>query len=107
MTTTPSTTPSSASPQSAYTDLVTTMRGLGAVLGPAVAARYEAPPAGPSGAGKNPTLDIVLDPRRLALSEAVSAAEQDLRRATRLLGPHMTHLREALARWEGAESDDA
>ncbi len=91
----------------AYADLVQTMRHLGRELEPAVAARYDAPPA--SGATKqksdkgvtNPTLEIVLDARRSAVSEEIDATASALRQATALLAPHVSALRSAVARWEG------
>jgi len=92
--------------QETYADLVLTLRDLGTILGAAVGAQYEAPPSGVARGSSqipNPTLDIVLDPRRLALSEAVARTAADLRRATRLVGPHVTHLQNAVARWEGGE----
>lgn len=90
-----------------YADLVQTMRELGTALIPARAAQYEAPPQ--SGATrekndrgvKNPTLEIVLDPRRLALSEEIDATAAALRQARSVLAPHVPALRLAVSRWEG------
>lgn len=90
-----------------YGDLVQTMRELGRELIPANAARYEAPPQ--SGASKekndkgvkNPTLEIVLDPRRQAVSDEIDATASALRQARALLAPHIPALRAAVARWEG------
>ena len=91
-----------------YHDLIVTMRGLGAALIPATAAQYEAPPQ--SGASreknekgiKNPTLEIVLDQRRSALSDQISATATALRQANAILAPHVTLLQQAVARWEGS-----
>lgn len=93
--------------QGAFRDLVITVRELGEILSPAVAARYDAPPGGAGGGGQipNPTLDIVLDPRRLALSDEVSKSTTDIRRVTRLLGEHTEALRRAVTRWEGGEDE--
>lgn len=95
-----------------YGDLVTTMRALGAALIPATAARYEAPPNGSSqtpsiGGIRNPTLDIVSDPRRSALSDEVSKTDTALRQARAILAPHINTLQHAVARWEGQEGPPA
>lgn len=92
----------------AYGDLVLTMRELGRELIPATAAQYHAPPQ--SGATKeknekgikNPTLEIVLEPRRLALSTEIDATASALRQARALLMPHIPALRSSVARWEGS-----
>lgn len=91
--------------EESYTQAIATLRDLGGILRPAVTARYEAPPggAGPAstyGVG-DLTLDIVIDPRRLALSEEVDRTARTLRRISHLLGPHIPALRAALAHWEG------
>ena len=91
-----------------YNDLCQTLRDLGAALIPAVAAQYEAPPQ--SGASKekndkgikNPTLEIVLDPRRDAVSTEIGSTASAIRQATALLAPHVPALRSAVARWEGS-----
>ncbi len=91
-----------------YAALVAEMRQLGAALIPAHAARYEAPPQ--SGATReknergvrNPTLEIVLDPRRTAVSEAIDTATSALRQARHILTPHTPALMSAVARWEGS-----
>jgi len=91
-----------------YADLVATMRTLGAALIPAVAAQYEAPPQGGAVRQKNdkgvtnPTLEIVLDSRRSAVSQGISDAAAALRQANALLAPHVVVLTEAVDRWEGA-----
>ena len=97
--------------QESYNEQVTTMRALGTALIPAVAARYDAPPTGRSSPTdsrgiRNPTLDIVTDPRRMAVSDAISAAETALRLATATLRPHIDTLRQAVARWEGQEGPE-
>lgn len=91
-----------------YSDVVETLREMGAALIPATAAQYEAPPSGPASSPndkgvKNPTLDIVTDPRRSSLSDAVHAADVALRQARSILAPHAPALRQAVARWEGQE----
>ncbi len=94
----------------AYADLVGTMKELGAILGPATAVQYEAPPVGKqisSGSVRNPTLDIVTDPRRSALSDEISATASALRQARAILAPHVPALQQAVARWEGQEGPTA
>ncbi len=94
--------------QESYGELVQILRELGRELIPATAAQYEAPPA--SGASKekndkgvqNPTLEIVLDPRREAVSDAIRAADTALRIARDQLAPHVPALRSSVARWEGS-----
>lgn len=91
-----------------FGDLVEIMRALGGALIPATAAQYQAPPSGPASSPndkgvKNPTLDIVTDPRRAALSDAVHAADIALRQARSILAPHAPALQQAVARWEGQE----
>lgn len=90
-----------------YGELVQILRELGRELIPATAAQYEAPPA--SGASrekndkgvKNPTLEIVLDPRREAVSAAIRDVDNSLRHARNLLAPHVSALQSAVGRWEG------
>lgn len=101
--------------QESYTAAVQTLRDLGDALRPAVAAQFEAPPraravkesVSESKGIPNPTLDTVLDPRRMALSEEIASAAQALRQATALLGPHRPRLLSAVARWEGHDEGDA
>ena len=95
-----------------YTDIVGTLRSLGSALIPATAAQYEAPPSGrttgtDSKGVKNPTLDIVSDPRRSALSDEVAATDVALRHARAILSPHIDALQQAVARWEGQEGPAA
>lgn len=98
-----------------FAQLVDTMRDLGAALGPATAVQYEAPPrsraskdsVSESRGIRNPTLDTVLDPRRLAVSEEIAATALALRQARALLDPHRETLRLAVARWEGQEGPTA
>ena len=90
--------------QNDYTRLVQTLRGIGEALAPAVEARYDAPPSGAAHGGgqvPNPTLDIVLDPRRMALSAEVDKVSIALRRATATLEPRIKALTTATRRWEG------
>lgn len=91
--------------QSAYAEIVMTLRDLGAALRPAVAAQYDAPPSG-TGAREgipNPTLDIVSDPRRLELSDEVRRTTLAMVATARQLAGHATALRSALAQWEGEQ----
>lgn len=97
--------------QDNYAALVTLLRDLGEALRPAVAAMYDAPPrrrvsADPvstSNGVPNPTLDVVMDPRRAAVSDAVSRSCSALRQARLLLDSHPEALRKATARWEGQD----
>lgn len=99
--------------QESYTDIVQTLRDLGAALRPAVAAQFEAPPRAravkesvtESKGIPNLTLDTVLDARRMALSEEIASTARTLRQASAMLGPHVLTLHTALARWEGHEGD--
>lgn len=95
--------------QDAYTAAVVALREAGELLRPAVAARYEAPPQGAvrqpaegtASGVPNPTLDIVLDPRRMELSDTIGDMTKTLRRAASDLSAATAHLNVALARWEG------
>lgn len=97
--------------QQSFTDLVLTLRQLGAALIPATAAQYQPPPRGrkakesvsESKGISNPTLDTVLDPRRMALSDEVARADLALRSADAKLRPLISALHDAVARWEGQE----
>jgi hypothetical protein len=92
--------------QEAFDDLVTIIRELGAALIPACAAQYQAPPgfhASSSDGPSNPTLDITIDDRRLAVSSEIGATAASLRLARLQLSPHVTNLHRAVARWEGQE----
>lgn len=97
--------------QEAYTRTVLALRDVGDALRPAVAVQYEAPPgfvAPPAPNGiPNPTLDIVADPRRLALSEEIKKTTDDLRRFAPLIAHHAERLRRATARWEGREESSS
>lgn len=93
--------------QLSYTALIYTLRDLEKVLGPAVAAQYSPPPGGtgelaPNGI-PNPTLDTVIDPRRLALSEAINATRTLFTRHASELATQRQALSAALSRWEGTE----
>lgn len=98
--------------QESYAALVLALRELGDALIPATAAQYEAPPRarsserGGAHGVNNPTLDIVLDPRRLALSEEIGRTSATLRQAARLVGQHTSSLRARTARWEGQDQGD-
>ncbi|UJQ86833.1 hypothetical protein PQE16_gp43 [Arthrobacter phage Reedo] len=54
-----------------------------------------------SGGHGDPTGDITLDPRRLALREAVVAAERTIEESTRALRKAQNAVLEATARWNG------
>lgn len=92
-----------------YKEVVTHLRELGNVLRPALTAQYEAPPGSvivPTAGGiKNPTLEIVSDDRRMALSDEINAVDRTLRQVAAMLEPHYTDLSRALARWEGHEGE--
>ena len=94
--------------QENYTDLITLLRELGPALSAATAVQYEAPPQSGSVKAKNdkgvknPTLEIVLDPRRMAVSQSITDAAAALRQATATLAPHVPTLRSSVARWEGS-----
>ncbi len=94
--------------QESYTDLITVLRELGPALSAATAVQYEAPPQSGSvkekndKGVKNPTLEIVLDPRRMAVSGSISDAAAAIRQATSILSPHVPALRASVARWEGS-----
>ncbi len=97
--------------QEAYSDLVEAVRSLGAVLRPAVDARYEAPP-GVGGASAdaashgipNPTLAIVIDPRRAALSDEIACVVSDLQPMTQRIRNRTENVSRALASWEGQDT---
>lgn len=89
-----------------YDRFISAIRDLEKVLGPAVAAQYEAPPGGsgelaPNGI-PNPTLDTVIDPRRLTLSEAIGKTSELLGLTTEQLAAQTAQLSGALSRWEGS-----
>lgn len=90
-----------------YASLIHSIRDLEKVLGPAVAAQYSPPPGGTGEVARNgipnPTLDTVIDPRRLALSEAISSTSTAIARVTGDLTDQRIVLAAALARWEGTE----
>lgn len=95
---------SELTPESAYRDLVITLRELGRVLGPAVEARYDSPGSVASDGVPNPTLDVVIDPRRWALSDEVTKATYALRLADLNLTRRLAALDAALSAWEGEET---
>src|SRR4051794_1665078 len=94
-----------------FQDLVKTLRDLGAAIGPANAARFEASPRSAAGGSttergiSNPTLDTVLDPARLEVSEELAATATALRQARALIDPRLRALRRAVARWEGEDTE--
>ncbi|WP_405061927.1 hypothetical protein OG474_09800 [Kribbella sp. NBC_01505] len=97
--------------QESYAALIHTLRDLEKVLGPAVAAQYSPPPGGTGEVARNgipnPTLDTVIDPRRLGLSEAVRATSSTLARITGELTEQRIILAAALTRWEGHEGGNS
>lgn len=91
-----------------YAAHVHAVRDLGAVLSYAVEARFQPPPLGAAKGGglvANPTLDIVLDPRRLDLSDEVRRTDAELRRATASINEKTTSLKAAVERWEGSRGE--
>lgn len=102
-----------------YTALVNDVRSLieetqrlGAALIPATAAQYEAPPGSVSARGvegemtgiSNPTLDTVLDGRRMGLSEEIARTSVTLSRVSAGLSARTAALRAATDRWEGLDT---
>lgn len=88
-----------------YTDHVNAIRALGEVLAYAVEARFDAPPSGAAKGGglvSNPTLDTVLDPRRMGLSDSVRRVDIELRKHTAAITDKTNDLRAAVERWEGS-----
>lgn len=95
--------------RTSYGEVVTHLRELGGLLPAALDAQFQSPPgsnAAPSSGPKNPTLETVMDDRRLALSSEISAIDRTLRQVAAQLEPHYTRLSRALARWEGYEGED-
>lgn len=102
-----------------YTTLVNDVRALiletqrlGAALIPATAAQYEAPPGSVSARGvegemtgiSNPTLDTVLDGRRMGLSEEITKTRRTLEGINGALTRRTAALRAATDRWEGLDA---
>ena len=102
-----------------YTVLVNEVRNLieetqrlGAALIPATAAQFEPPPGSVSARGvegemtgiSNPTLDTVLDGRRMGLSEEIVRTSVTLSRVSAGLTARTAALRAATDRWEGLDS---
>lgn len=96
--------------RAAYIDLCAQVRDLAQLVVSADAVRYEAPPGmaltrGETGSNVadvlNPTLDTVLDARRLALSEEIRELAAYLRTTSHVLAARRERLDRALARWEG------
>jgi len=98
--------------QADYTDAVNALRELGAALIPATAAQYLPPPgtvAARSTSGEmtgisNPTLDTVLDGRRMHLSEEVTKTSVALSHVAAGLLTRAAALRAATDRWEGLDA---
>lgn len=102
--------PTEPTTEGAFSDLVDIARRLGAILPAALAARYEAPPGGAAHSGgltRNPTLDVVVDPRRWELSLQVSRTNMALRAAYLNLQAAHRDLDRALSAWEGAKPETA
>lgn len=97
--------------QKQYTAAVEALRALGAALIPATAAQYLPPPGTVSSRGttgemtgiSNPTLDTVLDGRRMGLSDEVAKTAQKLSKVAADLSARTAALRTATDRWEGVE----
>lgn len=91
--------------ETAFNEHAAALRRLGASLGTASSIRYEASPgmARTSSADgiPNPTLDIVLDQRRSAVSDEVTRAAFDLWRATEIVNALTERLDTAIERWQG------
>lgn len=85
------------------------LKGLAQLIVAADAARYDAPPGAVYGKGTdgdmagvaNPTLDTVLDARRLGLSDEIRDLSGWLRTTAHSLHVRKERLDRALARWEG------
>lgn len=89
------------------------LKGLAQLVVAAEAARYDMPPGmvvtrGETGSNVadvlNPTLDTVLDPRRMGLSDEVRDLSAYLRQTTHTILARKERLDRALARWEGEEN---
>lgn len=93
-----------------YLAACASLKALAASIVSAGDAAFEAPPGmvvsrGETGSNvadvKNPTLDTVLDPRRLALSQEVKEMSDFLRLTSHVLDTRRVRLDSALARWAG------
>lgn len=89
-----------------YVALCATVRDLAQLLVASEAARYDAPPGMASSKGQdmeisNPTLDTVLDTRRMALSDELRDLHGFLRTTAHSMRVRKDRLDRALARWEG------
>lgn len=90
--------------QEAYNAHCDALRALGKALEAAAAIRWEPSPATPpsrGGAVPNPTLDTVLDPRRLGVSEEITRTTVSLWPMTEKVVSMTEALDAAVARWEG------
>ncbi|MGL5829049.1 MAG: DUF7169 domain-containing protein [Angustibacter sp.] len=88
-------------PQAAFVALVLAARQLGEALRPAMSVRWEAPSRSSSGGRvPNPTLDTVLDPRRLRVSDEITAASAQMEVVARQLNDRAARLRDAVSDWE-------
>lgn len=94
----------------AYVAACKALRDLSNLVCAAEAVRYEAPPGMVASRGEtgsnvadvlNPTLDTVLDARRMGLSDEVRDLHQFLRVTAHSLTVRKERLDRALARWEG------
>lgn len=99
-----------------YLALCAAVKDMARLVVAAEDARYQAPPGmavtrGETGSNVadvlNPTLDTVIDPRRMALSDEVRTTGQMLRQATEAITLKTRALDSALARWEGAPATAA
>ena len=90
--------------QEAFTAHCDSLRALGKALEAAAAVRWEPSPVSPpvgGGSVPNPTLDTVLDPRRLGVSEEITRTTIALWPLTESVDKMTDALTAAVARWEG------
>lgn len=103
MTTSPDTNADTAVAQ--YNLLIQEVTILQRLLNASRAAQFSPPPGGtsdPSPSGiPNPTLDTVIDPRRMRLSQAMRETGAAVADITARVAHASRHLSEALAGWEG------
>lgn len=89
--------------QDAFNAHADALRDLGKALSAAAAVRWEPSPVTPSSSRgvPNPTLDTVLDPRRLGVSEEITRTTVGLWPLTEKIQSMTSDLHAAVARWEG------
>jgi hypothetical protein len=90
-----------------YNTLITSLRNYERILNAAHAVQHLAPAGGarPDPEARdlpaNPTLDIVMDPRRDALAQVVREQRAELREISQRISANTHHLTAALALWQG------